>query len=235
MITIENLHKKFGNLEVLKGINLQIKDGGIFTILGPNGSGKTTLIKTILGMVIPNSGNIEVQGENIKNSWGYRNHVSYLPQIANFPKNIKVSELIKMIKTLKNKPCKEEHLIKTFKLEPFLHKNLGDLSGGTKQKVNAVLTFMVDNPVIVMDEPTSGLDPASVLELKKIILNERAKGKTIIISSHILSFVEEIADEIVFLLDGNIYFKGSVSELKTDAGKSNFEEAIASILTTSNA
>ncbi|MCQ0110329.1 ABC transporter ATP-binding protein [Zhouia amylolytica] len=235
MITIEKLHKKFGSLEVLKGIDLQIKSGGVFAILGPNGSGKTTLIKSMLGMVIPNSGDIWIQVENIKKQWRYRHQVSYLPQIAHFPKNLKVAELLKMIKNLKNKPCDETSLVATFNLAPFLNKNLGDLSGGTKQKVNAVLTFMVDNPIIIMDEPTSGLDPASVLELKKIILAERAKGKTIIISSHILSFIEEISDEIVFLLDGNIYFKGSVSKLKENTNKSNFEEAIASILTTSYA
>ena len=98
MVSIQNLHKKFGKNEVLSGVDLSIKEGGIFAVLGPNGSGKTTLIKSILGMVIPNKGTITVHDQNIKNNSDYRYNIDYLPQIANFPSNLKVKELIKMIK-----------------------------------------------------------------------------------------------------------------------------------------
>ena len=234
MVTIENLHKRFGKNMVLKGLNLEIKDGGIFAILGPNGSGKTTLIKAILGMVIPNKGSIEVLGKNIKNQASYRNQIDYLPQIANFPSNLKVKELIKMIKDLRGATNENEELITLFQLEPFLNKKLGTLSGGTKQKVNIVLTFMFDSPLIILDEPTTGLDPISLIHLKNIIQQEKAKGKTILITSHIMSFVEEVSDEIVFLLEGNIYFKGSISALKEKTEEADFEYAIASILKNNN-
>ena len=95
MVSIQNLHKKFNKNIVLNGVNLDINEGGIFAVLGPNGSGKTTLIKSVLGMVIPNKGEINVLGENIKNNSSYRNKIDYLPQIANFPSNLKVKELIK--------------------------------------------------------------------------------------------------------------------------------------------
>ena len=230
MVKIENLHKKFNKNKVLSGVNLTINEGGIFAVLGPNGSGKTTLIKSILGMVIPNKGSILVLGENIKHNSVYRNKIDYLPQIANFPSNLKVKELITMIKDLRGNTTKDLELIESFKLEPFLNKKLGNLSGGTKQKVNIVLTFMFDSPLIILDEPTTGLDPISLIRLKELIQSEKAKGKTIIITSHIMSFVEEVSDEIVFLLEGKIYFKGSISKLKTKTNQPDFEHAIASIL-----
>lgn len=234
MIKIEKLHKRFGKNKVLKGINLEIQTGEIFAVLGPNGSGKTTLIKSILGMVIPNSGIIEIEGKSIKKEFKYRDKIDYLPQIANFPNNLSLKELIRMIKDLRgNKIVKDERLIELFKLEPFLTKKLGTLSGGTKQKVNILLTFMFDSPLIILDEPTTGLDPVSLIRLKKLIHSEKEKGKTILITSHIMSFVEEVTNEIVFLLEGNIYFKGSISALKAKTKQPDFEHAIASILSQS--
>jgi Cu-processing system ATP-binding protein len=235
MVNIQNLHKKFNKNVVLSGLDLHIKEGGIIAVLGPNGSGKTTLIKSILGMVIPNEGTIEVLGKNIKNHSAYRNKIDYLPQIANFPNNLKVSELIRMIKDLRRNTSNDEALIDLFKLTPFLNKRLGNLSGGTKQKVNIVLTFMFNSPLIILDEPTSGLDPISLIRLKNLIQSEKEKGKTILITSHIMSFVEEVSDEIVFLLEGKIYFKGSIDELKTKTNQPDFENAIASILTDNHA
>lgn len=230
MVIIENLHKKFGKNQVLSGVDLTINEGGIFAVLGPNGSGKTTLIKSVLGMVIPNKGNITVLGENIKKNSDYRHKIDYLPQIANFPSNLRVKELIKMIKDLRKPTNEDQRLIDLFKLEPFLDKKLGQLSGGTKQKVNLVLTFMFDSPLIILDEPTTGLDPISLIRLKDLIKAEKAKGKTVLITSHIMSFVEEVSDEIVFILEGKIYFKGSISKLKTKTQQPDFEHAIASIL-----
>lgn len=236
MIEIKNLHKKFGKNEVLKGIDLSINEGGIFSILGPNGSGKTTLIKSILGMVLPDSGNIFINGKTLKNNYKYREKIDYLPQIANFPGNLKVNELIAMIKDLRSgQSTNDAELIEIFKLQPFLNKRLVNLSGGTKQKVNLVLTFMFDSPMVILDEPTSGLDPISHLRLKNLIFAEKQKGKTILVTSHILSFVEEISDEIVFLLEGKIYFKGSIPELKSKTEQPDFEHAIASILSSSYA
>ena len=236
MIEIKDLHKRYSKNQVLTGITLEIGAGGIFAVLGPNGSGKTTLIKSILGMVIPDKGRISLNGKNIKGDWKYRNEIDYLPQIANFPSNLSVNELIKMIKDLRSfKGNEDQRLIELFKLEPFLDKKLGNLSGGTKQKVNLVLTFMFDSPLIILDEPTTGLDPISHLRLKELIKAEKQKGKTILITSHIMNFVEEISDEIVFLLEGKIYFKGSIQELKTKTEQPDFEHAIASILSSSYA
>ena len=234
MIQISKLYKKFGKLLVLDGLDLEINSGGIFAILGPNGSGKTTLIKSILGMVIPNSGDIKIDNQSVLKKWEYRNQINYLPQIANFPANLTVKELIAMVKNLRPKEANDTDLIELFSLEPFLDKKLGNLSGGTKQKVNIVLTFMFDSELIILDEPTTGLDPISLIHLKEIIQKEKAKGKTILITTHIMSFVEEVADEIVFLLDGIIHFKGSVKKLKSQTNQTDLEHAIAHLISKEN-
>ncbi|MCB9032319.1 MAG: ABC transporter ATP-binding protein [Chitinophagales bacterium] len=230
MIKIQHLNKKFDKLEVLKDLNLEIQQGGIFAILGPNGSGKTTLIKCILGMVIPNSGTILYQDKNIIGEWNYRKNLLYLPQIANFPPNLTVQEIINIVKNIRNTNSNEKYLIEQFGIIPFLNKKLQHLSGGTKQKVNLVLTFMFEADLIILDEPTSGLDPIALIQLKKIIQEKKDKGNTIFVTSHIMSFVEEIADNIVFLLDGNIYFKGNIIELKTSTQSNTLEQAIATLL-----
>lgn len=182
-------------------------------------------------MVIPQKGGIAVNGREIRRQSDYRKEIDYLPQIANFPGNLTVKELIGMIKDLRGKPARDKELIAFFGIESFLDKKLSKLSGGTRQKVNIVLCFMFDSPLIILDEPTSGLDPASLIKLRELLQKEKAAGKTIIITSHIMNFVEETADRILFLLEGVIYFNGSVSELKTQTGQDDLEHAIAQILT----
>lgn len=230
MIDFKNLHKQFGKLTVLDGLDLAIKKGGISAILGPNGSGKTTLIKCLLGMVIPNEGEITFKKESVLKKWDYRNDLNYLPQIANFPPNLTVFELIQMVKNLRPKDSNEQELIDLFGLNDSLQKKLGNLSGGTKQKVNIVLAFMFDSELLILDEPTNGLDPIALIYLKELIQKEKEKGKTILITTHIMSFVDEVADDIVFLLDGKIYFKGSIDELKKHTNIDNLEHAIANLI-----
>ena len=230
MIAIENLQKSFGKQEVLKGISLEFQRPGITAILGPNGSGKTTLIKSILGMALPDKGRIRFQGKDIKGEWAYRRQIDYLPQIARFPENLAVKELLRMIQDLRMGQPDAERLIQLFSLEPYLDKRLGTLSGGTRQKVNIVLSLMYDSPLLILDEPTSGLDPVAMIRLKELLRQEKEKGKHILITTHIMSFVEEMADEIVFLLEGHIHFQGSLQGLKEKYGSNSLERAIANIL-----
>lgn len=234
MVSVNNLHKKFNKNHVLKGVELNIEEGKTTAILGPNGSGKTTLVKIILGMVLPNQGEVLFNNNNIKNSWTYRKEIDYLPQIANFPANIKVQELINMIKDLRNKPARDQELIEYFNLGNYLNESLGNLSGGYKQKVNLLLTFMFDSPFIILDEPTSGLDPISLIRLKDFIKQEQAIGKTIIVTSHVMNFVEEVANHVIFILDGKVYFDGSLSSLKEQYKNVDLEHAIANILKENN-
>lgn len=230
MIAIKKLEKSFGKNRVLKGVDLEVKGQGIFAILGPNGSGKTTIIKSVLGMVLPDAGEIVVGDEGVKGNWNYRKNISYLPQIAHFPENLKVKELLRMVKDIRGQEGNEQPLIERFKLEGFMNSRLRNLSGGTRQKVNIVLCFMFNSPYIILDEPTSGLDPVAMITLRELIHEERAKGKVILLTTHIMDIVEEMADEIVFLLEGKIFFKGSLQDMRDMTGEMKLERSIASIL-----
>jgi len=235
MIRIRNMSKSFGKQKVLQGINLDLSNTGKITaILGPNGSGKTTLIKSLLGMVIPDHGEIEVFERNVRNSFSYRSKIGYLPQIARFPENLTVQELIELIKDIRGAGTDEGALIERFGLTPFLDKRLSHLSGGTKQKVNLTLAFMYDNPLLMLDEPSSGLDPLAMQRLRELLDEQKEQNKMILVTTHIMSLVEEIADEIIFLLDGHIHFQGTKLALKEKYQETNVERAIARILETTD-
>ncbi|MEN7546897.1 ABC transporter ATP-binding protein [Rapidithrix thailandica] len=230
MIRITDVQKSFNRNQVLKSVNLEITPGSTTAILGPNGSGKTTLLKSILGLVIPQKGEVYFNGKPTVGKWEHRKQIAYLPQVARFPENLKVNELIQLVKDIRESPGDERTLIERFSLEPFLNKSLRNLSGGTRQKVNVVLAFMYDNPLIILDEPTVGLDPVALIHLKELISREKAKGKTILLTTHIMSVVEELADEIVFLLEGKIYFQGSLTEMNALSQQADLEHSIAQIL-----
>jgi Cu-processing system ATP-binding protein len=230
MINIVNLHKSYRKNKVLKDISLSLKKNSIIAILGPNGSGKTTLIKSILGLVIPQKGEIQFMDKSIKGDWDYRREISYLPQIARFPENLKIQELIDLTRDIRKQESNHKDLISLFGLEKELQKPLRNLSGGTRQKVNMVLAFMFDSPVVILDEPTVGLDPVAITRLKELLNKEKERGKLIIYTTHIMSLVEEISDEIVFLLEGEVYFKGSVGELNKRNGAGNLETAITHLM-----
>ena len=230
MIEIKGIKKSFGKLEVLKGFDISMSKGNITAVLGPNGSGKTTLIKSILGLVIPSAGEIFFDGMSIVKDWEYRRKIGYLPQIARFPENLKVKELFKLIEDIRGENGNSEDLIMKFDLDGFLNKKLRQLSGGTRQKVNIVLTFMFECPVYILDEPTSGLDPIALIRLKDLILEKKKQGKTFLVTTHIMNLVEEMADELIFLLEGHIYFRGTYSEMMEEQKEENLERAIAKIL-----
>jgi Cu-processing system ATP-binding protein len=227
---VTDLHKAYGKHQVLKGVDIALKEGCITAVLGPNGSGKTTLIKCMLGMVIGQKGEILANGRNIGKDWLYRRDIGYLPQIARFPENLKVKELISMVKDIRNQPADHTDLAVLFNLEPYLDTPLRHLSGGTRQKVNILIAFMFDTKYFILDEPTVGLDPLALIRFKTLLTNERNRGKAILMSTHIVHLVEELADEVVFILEGKIYFKGDVRELKSKYKGLSLEEAIANIL-----
>lgn len=231
MIKISDLRKNFGKLEVLKGIDLEIEDGRIYGIIGPNASGKTTLIKSILGLIKPESGNIIVDEHTINGDYRYRGNLGYMPQKAQFPENLTVKEILRLVRDLRNYPEQtDDDLIATFKLEKEMNKALKNLSGGTRQKVSAVISFLFRPKTLILDEPTAGLDPVASGSLKDKILQEKENGKTFIITSHIISEIEELADQIIFLLEGAVYFQGSKEMVHAHTQEKNLERAIATLM-----
>lgn len=232
MIQIFDLSKNYGKLKVLENINLQFSKGDSIALIGPNGSGKTTLIKCILGMVIPRKGKILFNEKNITNNWQYRQNIGYMPQIGRYPDNMNIGQVIEMMKDIRKSVSTvfDEDLIQNFGLEKLYDKRMRTLSGGTRQKVSASLAFLFNSDVLILDEPTAGLDPVSSEILKNKIIKERNKGKLIIITSHILSELDDIINKVVYLQDGNIKFNKSINEIKESTGEGKLSKAIANII-----
>ena len=227
MIEIRGLNKYYSRNHILKDISLDIKEPGIYAVLGPNGSGKTTLLKSIIGLVLPRSGEVMVNKTLVNETHMYRTEISYLPQIARFPDNLRVYELIRLIKDIRNQDGDEKPLIDLFQLQSEMKKRLGNLSGGTRQKVNMVLGFLFDTPIIILDEPTVSLDPVALAKFKTLISEKKKQGKIILYTTHIMSLVEEFSDRIILLMEGRIIFKGGLEKILKESGKDSLENAIA--------
>jgi Cu-processing system ATP-binding protein len=231
MILIDNISKKFGALVALDQVTLELKSGKSYALIGPNGSGKTTLIKSMLGLVVPTKGNILFEGTSILNTWKYREKIGYMPQIGRYPENMRVGQLFEMMKNIRNdKPKVDEELLDAFKLYKIFDKPMHALSGGTRQKVSAALAFLFHAPVLILDEPTAGLDPVSVEILKEKIIREKRMGKLLIITSHILSDLDEIASEMVYMFEGRIQYSNSIETLKSETNESKLNKAIATLI-----
>ena len=228
MIRIEALEKKFGKLQALKGIGVQYHAGECIALIGPNGCGKTTLIKSILGLVVPDKGSIHVNGMDIRKQWRYRSQIGYMAQIGRYPDNMTIGQVFRMITDIRQLgEISETDLYHTYQLEGMLGKRMSTLSGGTRQKVSAALAFYFDTPVYILDEPTAGLDPLSSERLKEKILKEKAKGKLIIITSHILSELDEVVSHVSFMQEGQMIFHKSLEQLKEESGEQKLSKMIA--------
>lgn len=232
MIRIENITKKFKKLPALDAINGQFEKGQVISLIGPNGSGKTTLIKSILGMVKPDSGKIFFNNEPINGDPSYRSQIGYMPQIGRYPDNMKVGQLFKMLKNIRNVPEEkiDEELVVKFGLTQIFERPMRTLSGGTRQKVSAALAFLFNPAVLILDEPTAGLDPLSSEVLKEKILKEKSKNKLILITSHILSDLDELTTHIMYLQEGKLEFFKEIEQLREETGELKLGKAIARIM-----
>ena len=234
MISIAGLTKRYGAHEVLRGIDLDIAPGRVTAIVGPNGTGKTTLIKAVLGLVRPDGGTITVGGDVIGANCGYRARIGYMPQIPRFPQNLTGAELLAMLRDMRGgeRPGQaiDEELIDRLQVKTQLAKPVRTLSGGTQQKLNAVMAFLFSPNLLILDEPTAGLDPASSAVFKDKILAERDAGRTFVLSSHFMNELEELADDVVFLLEGRVQYRGPVEELMRSTRQANLGRAISFLM-----
>ncbi|MBL7851483.1 MAG: ABC transporter ATP-binding protein [Cyclobacteriaceae bacterium] len=231
MIEVNKVCKRFGKLEVLREVSATFERGKSYAIIGPNGSGKTTLIKSILGMVLPDSGSIHVDSVSIRGHWNYRRQIGYMPQIGRYPDNMKIGQLLRMIRDLRpDATTTDEELIRSLHLEELYQKRMHTLSGGTRQKVSAAISFLFNPSILILDEPTAGLDPLSVETLKEKILKEKEKGKVFLITSHILSDLDELSTDILYIEDGVIRYTNTMVGLKKETGEDKLGRAIAGMM-----
>lgn len=231
MIEIKNVTKHFGKLRVLNNLSLQMLKGECIALIGPNGCGKTTLIKSILGMVLPEMGTIIFDGCAIKNDNEYRKHIGYMPQIGRYPENMTIGQVIDMIKGIRHEHAALDlDLFEQFELSKMLDKKMRTLSGGTTQKVSATLAFLFKPKVLILDEPTAGLDPIASEVLKRKIIEAKNSGCLILITSHLLSELEDIVSQVIFMQEGNVVLHKDVKDLKIATGQETIARSIVHLL-----
>jgi Cu-processing system ATP-binding protein len=231
VVAAAGLRKRFGRVQVLKSVDLAIKGGRVTAVLGPNGAGKSTLIKCILGLVRADSGSLTVNGSLVDDDPSHRADLGYMPQVARFPENLTGRDVVHLLRDLRGDAVPEDdELFDAFGLVRELDKPVRTLSGGTRQKLNAAVAFMFRPSILILDEPTAGLDPVASGIFKEKIARARDEGRSILLSSHGLSELDDLVDDVVFLLDGRVEFEGSLRRLREVTGESRLERAIARLM-----
>jgi len=231
IVEVDGIRKRFGRRTVLDGITCSFRRGRVTAVLGPNAAGKSTLIKIFLGLVCPDAGRVRIDGALINGDPAYRAGIGYMPQIARFPENLTGRKVLEMLRGLRGADTPTDAtLLDGFELDPQLDKPLRTLSGGTRQKLNAAIAFMFVPRLLILDEPTAGLDPLASGFLKDRVTDALGRGASVILTSHVMALVEEMADDVVFLLDGRIRFQGALQELRVQTGEERLERAIAQLM-----
>lgn len=218
ILECRNLVKSYANSEALKGINLSIKRGRIVGLLGPNGSGKSTLIKLANGLLTPSSGDILIAGN--KPGIETKKIVSYLPERTYLNDWMKVSDIITFFKDFYDNfnPEKAYAMLEKLNINP--NDKLKTMSKGTKEKVQLILVMSREADLYLLDEPIAGVDPAARDYILNTIITNYNENATIIISTHLISDIERILDDVVFISYGNIFLTKSVDEIRENEGKS---------------
>ncbi|MER3446666.1 MAG: heme ABC exporter ATP-binding protein CcmA [Candidatus Dadabacteria bacterium] len=228
MIRIENLIKNYGNVKALQGVSFDVQKGETFAVVGPNGAGKTTLLNTILGLIYPSAGRIIVDNiELSKNPKEVKRRIGYVPQRISFHENLSVFEVIEFYGALRS--INGANLYNALDAVGILeqkNKNVGALSGGMLQRLALAQAIISDPPILILDEPTISLDPEGRIAFKRLIREEKKKGKTILLSSHILSYIEELADRIAILVHGRLVALDTLSGLRNKLGLNSILEIV---------
>ena len=232
MIEARDISKTFGRVRALDGFSATMSAGHAYSLIGPNGSGKTTFIKCLLGTVIPDSGSVTIDHESLLTNPMLRARIGYMPQIGRYPDNMRVGQLFDMLHEIRRgiSSGRDEDLMHAFEIDKIASKPMRTLSGGTRQRVSACVAFLFNPDVLVLDEPTAGLDPVSVEILKEKVMTERNKGKLVLLTSHILSDLDEITTDVMFLIEGRLRFSRPIDELRAECGEEKLGKLIARLM-----
>jgi len=215
VLKVNNLTKKFGKFTALNGVNLEVNEGEVFGFIGPNGAGKSTTIRILLGILKATAGEVKIFG---KDAWSdaveIHKRIAYVPGDVNLWPNLTGGEVIDLFVKLRggNNRNRREELIKQFDLDP--SKKCGTYSKGNRQKVALVAAFSSEADLYILDEPTSGLDPLMEQVFQQCIMEAKKAGKSVLLSSHILSEVEKLCDRVGIIRQGKIIETGTLNELR---------------------
>jgi ABC-2 type transport system ATP-binding protein len=217
MIQVENLVKHYANVKAVDGVSFRVREGEIFGLLGPNGAGKTTIIRTMMDIIKPDSGTIRLMGEKVTEA--SKSRIGYLPEERGLYKNFRLLECLTYLGALKGMPRQDarqraETLLARTGLAEYGHRKVKELSKGMTQKAQFLAAIVHDPNLLIMDEPFQGLDPVNTELLRSILMEEQARGKTLILSTHNMNQVEEMCDRILLIDHGRAVLYGSLSEIK---------------------
>ncbi|MDQ0159419.1 ABC transporter ATP-binding protein [Alkalibacillus salilacus] len=216
VLQTNGLTKRFGQVEALSGVDLEVDKGEIFGFIGPNGAGKSTTIRILLGILKATAGEATIFGQDVwHDAVKIHKRIAYVPGDVNLWPNLTGGQVIDYLVHLRGQKVNQErkqHLIERFQLDPT--KKCRTYSKGNRQKVALVAAFAADCDLYILDEPTSGLDPLMERKFQELILEAKAEGKSVLLSSHILSEVEKLCDRIAIIRDGEVIETGTMSDLR---------------------
>ncbi len=223
-LEVRNLTKRFDKIVAVDGASFEVPDGSIFGLIGRNGAGKTTTIRMMMGIYLPDEGEVILKGTKVGRE--FKSNVGYLPEERGLYKKMKVLETLLYFAELKGKTGKEVQkkaveYLKKFELYDRRMSKIEDLSKGNQQKIQFITTILHDPEFIILDEPFSGLDPINTNILKEIILEMKRRGKVIILSTHLIDYAEKMCDHLAIIEKGKIVLKGSIDELKSKYANRN--------------
>ena len=217
-ISLHNLTKSYGKSRGVENISFDVMPGEVFGFLGPNGAGKTTAIRTLVGLINATSGSAEILGEDaLSSSVKLRSKIGYLPGVLSIYKGYTAWQYLQFIAKMRGTNCDEKIKEYAARLKLDLHKHISDLSKGNRQKVGVIQAFMHQPAVLFLDEPTSGLDPIVQREFEAILDEAKARGAAVMLSSHVLSEVEHLADRVAIINEGKLVVVEKISVLKEKA------------------
>lgn len=235
LVRISNVMKRYGSRTVLQGVSLDLARGAVTAVIGPNGAGKTTLNKALLGLVRIDGGTIAFDGEDTAGRIAHRARIGYMPQTPRYPDAFSAGDVLHLLTDLRGvHAVRDESLVNELELRPFLSQPARALSGGQRQRLNAAAAFLFSPDLLLLDEPTAGLDPIASGILKDKIRQVRDDGRAVVITSHILSELQELADTVVFLHEGRVRWSGPLPDLMHGTGATTLERAIARLMLASS-
>lgn len=233
LVVMRGIAKRFGARDVLRGVDLDIARGAVTAIIGPNGAGKTTLNKALLGLVRIDAGTVHFDGVDTAGTIAHRARIGYMPQTPRYPDAFTGGDVLQLLRDFRGTATHiDEALLDAFALAPLLDQPARALSGGQRQRLNAASAFLFTPDLLLLDEPTAGLDPIASGILKDKIRAVRAEGRAVVITSHILSELQELADRVVFLHEGQLHWSGTLDALLAHTGAASLERAIADLMLT---
>lgn len=220
-IEIKNLTKNYGKHRGIEDVSFSVEEGDIFGFLGPNGAGKSTTIRSMLGLIQYESGNVTILGKDLKkNKESILREVGYMPSEAMFYPNMRVKEVIRMAADIRKTNCKDEAEKLCNRLQVDTEKKINELSLGNRKKVSIVCAMQHRPKLFIFDEPTSGLDPLMQAEFFKLIQEYVAEGATCMLSTHVLSEVKNYCKHVAIMKEGNLQCVDTVDKItKTNAKK----------------